>query len=181
MREIDEGRLADLALGLSDDPELREALDRSAELRARFGDITSAVGRLDKEFGQMLAQRQRSTRKLSPEPWSILLAIDDSEPAQRAASSAVTLAQASDGEVVVLHLREIAPVKMGQSLETSAEAARMVENVAAALRDLGAAELLHPDLIVMGSRGFFGLAGVFFGSVSQKTLQRAPCPVLVVR
>ena len=37
------------------------------------------------------------------------------------------------------------------------------------------------DLIVMGSRGLGRLAGLVLGSVSQKVVSHAPCPVLIVR
>lgn len=37
------------------------------------------------------------------------------------------------------------------------------------------------DLIVMGSRGLGRLAGMLIGSQSQKVVQHAPCPVLIVR
>jgi nucleotide-binding universal stress UspA family protein len=37
------------------------------------------------------------------------------------------------------------------------------------------------DLIVMGSRGLGRLAGALLGSQSQKVVQHAPCPVLIVR
>ena len=37
------------------------------------------------------------------------------------------------------------------------------------------------DLIVMGSRGFGRLKGLLIGSQSQKVVQHAPCPVLIVR
>ena len=37
------------------------------------------------------------------------------------------------------------------------------------------------DLIVMGSRGLGRLAGALLGSQSQKVMQHAPCPVLIVR
>jgi nucleotide-binding universal stress UspA family protein len=37
------------------------------------------------------------------------------------------------------------------------------------------------DVIVMGSRGHGGLAGLLLGSTSQKVVTHAPCPVLIVR
>jgi nucleotide-binding universal stress UspA family protein len=36
------------------------------------------------------------------------------------------------------------------------------------------------DLIVMGTRGKTGLKRVFLGSVAQKVIGYAPCPVMVV-
>jgi len=43
------------------------------------------------------------------------------------------------------------------------------------------AETRKCDLIVMGSRGLGRLAGLVLGSVSQKVVSHAPCPVLIVR
>jgi nucleotide-binding universal stress UspA family protein len=40
---------------------------------------------------------------------------------------------------------------------------------------------LHPDLVAIGSRGHGRLAGLLLGSVAQKVLAHAACPVLVVR
>ena len=36
------------------------------------------------------------------------------------------------------------------------------------------------DLIVMGSRGLGAVAGLAFGSVSQKVVHQAPCSVVTV-
>jgi nucleotide-binding universal stress UspA family protein len=43
------------------------------------------------------------------------------------------------------------------------------------------AEDRNADLVVVGSRGHGRLAGLLLGSVAQKLVSHAPCPVLVVR
>jgi len=43
------------------------------------------------------------------------------------------------------------------------------------------AERIHADLIVMGTHGRRGLVRALLGSVAERTLRRAPCPVLTVR
>jgi nucleotide-binding universal stress UspA family protein len=40
---------------------------------------------------------------------------------------------------------------------------------------------LKCDLIVMGSHGRSGLAGLIMGSVASRVLHLAPCPVLLVK
>ena len=39
----------------------------------------------------------------------------------------------------------------------------------------------HPDVIVIGTHGRTGLDRIFMGSVAERVLQRASCPVLTVR
>jgi nucleotide-binding universal stress UspA family protein len=43
------------------------------------------------------------------------------------------------------------------------------------------AEDLSADLIVMGTRGLTGVKHVLLGSVAERTLRVAPCPVLTVK
>lgn len=52
-------------------------------------------------------------------------------------------------------------------------------SVDAALCDV--ARELGADLLVMGTHGRTGLAHVFLGSVAERTLRGAPCPVLTLR
>lgn len=42
------------------------------------------------------------------------------------------------------------------------------------------AQAVEADLIVMGTHGRTGLAHVFLGSVAERTLRDAPCPVMTV-
>ena len=46
---------------------------------------------------------------------------------------------------------------------------------------LEVAKTRHCDLIVMGSRGLGQFAGLLLGSQSQKVVQHAECPVLIVK
>jgi nucleotide-binding universal stress UspA family protein len=46
---------------------------------------------------------------------------------------------------------------------------------------LRAARSKRPDMIVMGTHGRSGLAKIFLGSVAERVVGSAPCPVLTVR
>jgi universal stress protein A len=48
-------------------------------------------------------------------------------------------------------------------------------------RLVDAAEQIQPDLIVMSSHGRGGIAHLVIGSVAEKMVRHAPCPVFVVR
>lgn len=57
----------------------------------------------------------------------------------------------------------------------------VVEGTAIAATLCETAERLNADLFVMGTHGRTGLAHAFLGSVAERTLRSAPCPVLTVR
>jgi len=57
----------------------------------------------------------------------------------------------------------------------------VVEGAGLADSILECAEDLEADLIVMGTHGRTGLAHLFVGSVAERTLARAPCPVLTIQ
>jgi len=66
------------------------------------------------------------------------------------------------------------------------EAADVPYTLKAALGDpvteiLAVAEKENADLIVIGSRGLGAIRGAMMGSVSQKVVQTAKCPVMIVK
>ncbi len=135
----------------------------------------------------------------------ILVAVDHSEPSDRALLAARDLALLSKGEVWVLHLREreIA-TKTGVVLtdETADEASAAVEAAVDKLTAAGVkahGDVGHTifgyaarsivddavdrdvDVIVMGSRGRGDLAGLVLGSTAHKVIHLTDRPVLIVR
>lgn len=57
----------------------------------------------------------------------------------------------------------------------------VVEGLGIADAIRASSEAIGADLIVMGTHGRTGLAHVFLGSVTERLLRMAPCPVLAVR
>lgn len=138
----------------------------------------------------------------------IVVAVDGSKGADKAAKFAAGLALATDAELLLLHMFD-APVvaQMGLGALSRDELMRAKETVAkdsfdaalAAIGDMGIdvsthSDLGYPahgivafaasrkaDLIVMGTRGRSEIAGLLLGSVSEYVIHHAPCPVTVVR
>lgn len=137
----------------------------------------------------------------------IVVAMDFSEPAERAFELAVDLAALSGGRLHLVHAYLELPQQLlahnlwigddvwdrlkredGVKLEAYRERAREKgvevevhqtkvqpsEAIAAQAKALGA------DLIVMGTRGLSGIQHVLLGSVAERTLRVARCPVLAV-
>jgi nucleotide-binding universal stress UspA family protein len=137
---------------------------------------------------------------------SIIVAVDDSGQAVRAAAAAGDLAKYSGGRVVVFHAREHQDVigKSGGSfdVEDQQEADAIVKKAVAAVDATGVpvtSKIVHVslghvakeivkaageegcDTIVLGSHGRSGIAAAFLGGTADKVLHLADRPVLVIR
>lgn len=137
---------------------------------------------------------------------NILLGVDGSEHALHAARTAGDLARAVQAETLrIVVAYEPVPSYLGEPNLETAISARMMEAeqiLKTAQQAVGTipgkihievlegppaeailtvAATRHNDLIVMGSRGLGRLTGLLIGSQSQKVVQHAPCPVLIVR
>ncbi|MGB9669410.1 MAG: universal stress protein [Anaerolineales bacterium] len=135
----------------------------------------------------------------------IVLGIDGSEHALRAAKVAGELARSMNAQLIVVTAYDPIPSYIGEPNLQEAISARLheanailekgvkevgevpagVESEAiegsAAEVVLDVARVRGADLIVVGSRGLGKLSGLLLGSQSQKIIQHATCPVLVVR
>ena len=141
---------------------------------------------------------------------SILVATDFSEAAQHAVDFAVDLAQHFEAEVIVLHAYNVevpiaSPMMSGgyvlpdgffeeigkqARLQVESQAKKIVEqgvratgialDEPAALAITEEAKQRGVDMIVMGTRGLTGLKHVALGSVADKVVRMAPCPVLTI-
>ena len=138
----------------------------------------------------------------------ILVPVDFSKHCDTALDLAIELAKESGSEIHLLHAYELpASVTMayGVAIPQSvwdgvqeAAAKKLAESLArvTAAGIKGTTHLLtapaadaiaetataqHADLIVMGTRGLTGLKHVLLGSVAERTIRIAPCPVLTVK
>ncbi len=135
----------------------------------------------------------------------ILLAVDGSEHAIRAAKVAADLTRCVDAELRVVvayepipaylgepNLQHVIDVRLNEAQETLQKALDAVGDVSADIHTeliegdpaeaiIEVANTRKSDVIVMGSRGLGQLAGLVLGSTSQKVVSHAHCPVLIVR
>src|SRR5262249_18194299 len=137
-----------------------------------------------------------------------LVPIDFSEDANQAVEYAIGLASTLGARVTLLHVIQLLPLGSGdmsvtvpctyiQDLEadiTSRMQACLERITTAGLEGemtvvhgvpfqaiLDTAKKQQVDLIIMGTHGRTGLQHVLMGSVAEKVVRLAPCPVLVVR
>lgn len=135
----------------------------------------------------------------------ILLAVDGSTHAERAAEVAAEMARCGKSQLTVVVAYDRVPAYLGEpNLQAAitariSEAEAILEKALSIIGDVGTpvkttilegqpaeailnvAETRQADLIVMGSRGLGQLAGLLLGSQSQKVVSHATCPVLIVR
>jgi len=140
----------------------------------------------------------------------IVYASDFSKASRPAFVTAVELAKAHRGELLVLHVLSIVPPLLGEGyvspqvwdeIEAGARAtaerelSRLVTTARKArirvksLLVLGSpyddiartARRTQADLLVIGTHGRTGLTKALLGSVAERVLRTAPCPVMTVR
>jgi nucleotide-binding universal stress UspA family protein len=139
----------------------------------------------------------------------ILVPVDFSEHSTVALDMAVSLARDFAASLTIVHVYEPLAVAVPQGYQLFSDAqlkswfeelqqglARLQQRAAAAGAPGVATELLHGfavaelqnyaaensfDLIVMGTHGRRGLSHAFLGSVAERLVRVAPCPVLTVR
>jgi len=139
----------------------------------------------------------------------ILFPTDFSEPADYAWSYALTFAQEFGAEVHLLHV-VAPPPRLAEAYAVNFDPQKMVESLVAEAtasmdqqveRAKGRALIFHRevrvgvdyreildygtkhdiDLIVMATHGRTGLAHVLLGSVAEKVVRKAACPVLTIK
>lgn len=138
---------------------------------------------------------------------SILCPIDFSDFSRRALAHATALARWYDARMTVLYVSSLTPAVAGfppmispitlepldrerllEEMRSFAEPALsagvktdfMIREGPAAPEIVEQARVGHADLVVMGTHGRGGFERLVLGSVAEKVLRKAPCPVLTV-
>lgn len=119
----------------------------------------------------------------------ILVPVDGSEASCRAVSMAATLARGLGAQITLLHvtgdMREHvaaeAAFERAESWLGGSKAERRTEQGDPAGQIIAVAHGQAFDLIVMGRRGLSPSAEQLLGSVSDRVLRQASCPVTLVR
>jgi nucleotide-binding universal stress UspA family protein len=136
---------------------------------------------------------------------NILVAVDGSEHALKAARMAGEFARQMQADLRVVTAYEPVPTYLGEPNLQNAlnerfseanqvldEALKQIGEIPGELKTeilegppaeaiLAVVEARSNDLIIMGTRGLGRLQGLLLGSQSQKVVSHAPCPVLLVR
>jgi nucleotide-binding universal stress UspA family protein len=138
----------------------------------------------------------------------ILVPVDFSEHSARALEMAIDLAKAFGAEIHLLHCYQVQPLSISPygivlpesfdrdvrqaaerradewSTKVTLEGIEVEVSLSSRFPSLEISETaseIGADLIVMGTRGLSGIRHVLLGSVAERTLRLAPCPVLTVK
>jgi nucleotide-binding universal stress UspA family protein len=139
---------------------------------------------------------------------NILVPVDFSDHSAAALDLAISLARTLGARIHLLHcyaiplggvspyglvipenldreIRDAAAAKLSEWREKVAAEGIAVEDTVTPLFASEAiaarAEEIGADLVVMGTRGLTGMKHVLLGSVAERTIRLAPCPVLTVK
>jgi len=138
---------------------------------------------------------------------TILVAVDGSNHAKNALTTAAELAGKLDATLLLVTVDELGPLKgevadfaRTEGLDRLAVREWLLDSAEVAAEEAGARTVRHDveggepaeailraakahkaDMIVMGARGLSELQGLVFGSVSHKVLHMTDLPVLIVR
>jgi len=137
----------------------------------------------------------------------ILCPIDHSDCSKEALKYAVSFAMKDEAKLLLLHIIDIRSFNEGlDAMSTQIPDEETLERLRAKLLDcipeeirddmdvealvvqgipfaeiIGTAKEKDIDMIVIGSHGRTGISHMMLGSVSEKVVRKAPCPVLTVR
>ncbi|PYM19789.1 MAG: universal stress protein [Candidatus Rokuibacteriota bacterium] len=140
----------------------------------------------------------------------VLCATDFSTASRPALQQAIDIARQNRAELILAHVMAPVTLVVGEGYvppstyeqlreSTRADAGKRLERLLARARKKGVraravlregtafqeitrlAKRERADLIVMGTHGRTGFAKLFLGSVAERVLATAPCPVLTVR
>lgn len=140
----------------------------------------------------------------------ILVPTDFSKHSQNALRYAAAFAEKFGAELYLLHVVQDLALFIPEAVSVAPPIAPPIEQLTAAVREaldrvlresnlqgltvhqevregtpfyeiIQAAKERDIDLIIMGTHGHGGLAHVLLGSVTEKVVRKAPCPVLTVR
>ncbi|MFZ5875462.1 MAG: universal stress protein [Nitrospirota bacterium] len=138
---------------------------------------------------------------------TILVPTDFSEYSRQALSYAEMLAKTFDAKIVLIHVIDTVSYVVAESVQWTTEVSARVQATIQPMLDglvhdaqkrgvvaesqltqgvpydqiVKAAEESHADLIVIGTHGRTGMRHVLLGSVAERVVRLAPCPVLTVR
>ena len=137
---------------------------------------------------------------------TILVPTDFSEYSRQALSYAEMVAKTFDAKIVLIHVIDTVSYAVTESVQWTEVYARLEATIQPMLDGLireaekrgvaaeskltqgvpydqivKTAENVHADLVVMGTHGRTGIPHVLLGSVAERVVRLAPCPVLTVR